>query len=57
MLITTYRYGFATSLGTSDLQARRETTGGPGESGHPEAPPPTFRLWPIRQKQFHSGLQ
>ena len=26
------------------------------QSGHPE-PPSTFRLWPMRQKEFHSGLR
>ena len=38
-------------------QARREATGGLEQSGHPTPPPPaTFRLWPTRQKGFHSGL-
>ena len=40
----------------SPLQARREATGGPGQSGHPEGRP-TFRLWSMRQKEFHSGLR
>ena len=30
----------------------------PRLSGHPEVPPPpTFRLWPMRQKEFRSGLR
>ena len=37
-------------------QARRETTGGPGQSGHVEASS-IFRLWPMRQKEFYSGLR